>query len=238
MDKTPGRDAPAGGVTQDPASTVGATEGPQPGGDPGPTFDAVLDHLEAWESAESAVDTVETLRRYLDHRLNSQAASLWDRDIVERQRGSSIGDLVVNGEIGVKVVGSVGPSTAKQVRLTLDLLAQRYNFVVVLWLDAASAEADYRRSIERASSAERLGIDGLAFVTHSSPDSEERVVVETGGLLSEFGLGLAVAGLGAAGAGAVLWTLGRLSGLGLVFLVVVASLFVGTIALAWLLVRS
>ena len=213
----------------DDALAVDAAAG---GDDPGGTFLAVVAALGAWEPAGSGTGTASRrVRSFLEARLNDGTDSPWERDVVERRRGSAAADLAVNGEIGVTLVDDVGPATAADLRVALPLLAERYNFVVVYWLDASAAAADYRRSVERGASADRLGVDDLRFVTAPEPTATA-APVEPFAPARELRGVAAVALLLALGVGAVGWSLLATTGFGRALLAGVAGLFAGTLALA------
>jgi hypothetical protein len=206
--------------------------------DPEGRFEAVVEELRAWEPGGSG-NLAESgrARAFLDARLNEGTGSPWERDVVERRRGSTAADLSVNGEIGVVLVDDAGPATAADLRVALALLGERYNFVVVYWLDASPAGADYRRSVERGASAEQLHLAGLRFVTApvpTRPGDGSHGALAALGELRGVALGLLLAALGV---GAVWWALAATAGLGRSFLVGVAGLFVGTLALATYLTR-
>jgi hypothetical protein len=196
------------------------------------TFSNVVSGLSEWDPDEGGSHAeTRRVRAFLEATLNEDSESPWERDIVERRRGSAAADLSVNGEIGVALVDDVGPSTAADLRVALPLLAERYNFIVVYWLDASSAGADYRRSVERGVSTDRLDVTGLRFVTARRPgrtaatDDPLAPVAELRGLVTATLLlvfGIAVVG----------WALHATTGLGRTFLAGVAGLFVGTLALA------
>lgn len=195
--------------------------------DPRETFEAVVGHLRAWEpGAAGNRRAPQRLQAFLEARLNAGADTVWERDVVERQRGSVAADLAVNGEIGVKLVEEVGPSRASEVGVAVDLLGDRYNYVAVYWLDATPATADSRRSVERSVSAARVGVDGLAFVTAPGATAG---TVETGG---RPGLrGPVVATAAAVGAVSLAWgAIVSTPGLGRALLLGTAGLFLGTLA--------
>lgn len=205
-------------------------DGDREAADPAATFDAVVAHLDAWEPGEGSNRTAaQRLQSFLDRRLNAGSDSVWDRDVVERRRGSAAADITVNGEIGVTLVDEVRPKTVADVRVALSLLAEQYNFVAVYWLDATPETADYRRSVERGASAGRLGVDGLRFVAaDAGPSTAVGEVGVPGPRVRDV---VAVGSLAALGAGLVGYTIAQTGGLGRLLLVGTVVLFVGTLAL-------
>jgi hypothetical protein len=195
-------------------------------------FEEVVEHLRAWTpEGTSSRAAPQRLQLYLEEQLNGDASSVWDQDIVERRRGSAEANLVINGEIGVKLVRSIGPTTVKSVRVTLGLLAERYNYVGIYWLDATSDTVDYRRSVERRASTTGLGLHGLAFVTDRRPAVRLDATQWAAPSLSSFRAGIGAAVFAAAGAGAIWWFLTHTSGFGQLLLVLVGGVFLGTLAL-------
>lgn len=126
------------------------------------TFEAVADHVDTWRPERA---TGRGLREYLNARLNEGVENVWERDVVEGEPGSSRVEVVVNGEIAVAFAEPVGPSTVPELRRSLSALADRYNYLVVYWRDPNEEHRGYRRSVERSTSARRLGTRGLRFVT-------------------------------------------------------------------------
>jgi hypothetical protein len=202
---------------------------------PAKTFTTVIEELRAWEPAgRRSIAASERVRGYLDNRLNDPDESPWERDVVERRRGSTAADLSVNGEIGVMLVSRVGPVAAGELRVAIQLLAERYNYVVVYWLDGSPAGVDGRRSVKRSVSAARLDLDELEFVAAPSPapTADRSLVGATfvaAGSIRRAVPALIVSAL----AGVVLgWAAVATAGLGRAFLVGVAGLFAGTLVSA------
>lgn len=135
------------------------------------TFDAVVDGVAAWQPDETAT---RGLCEYLDRRLNEGVENIWEREVVEREPGSSDAEVVVNGEIAVVFAETVGPTTVSELRQSLSALARRYSYLVVYWQDPDEEDRGYRWSVERSISAGRVGTRGLTFVTppDESPSGE------------------------------------------------------------------
>lgn len=105
--------------------------------DPDATFAAVLELVQSWEPVSVSTATkAGHLCSYLEQGLNDDDSSVWERDIVEKRRGSMAADLVVNGEIGIKLVGKTrsaggrrperhSPPALRAVQLPRCLLAGR-----------------------------------------------------------------------------------------------------------------
>ncbi|MFT4881962.1 MAG: hypothetical protein ACI9CA_001299 [Natronomonas sp.] len=139
---------------------------------PDATFATVADLLDSWSPhAGRNTPAARDLRWYLNEELNDGDTSVWNRDIVERRRGSSSADVVVNGEIGVKLVERTGSADPGDLTVVIRLLSNQYNYLVIYWLDTSPVEADYRRNVERTLSAAQLGIKDLRFVTAPSDAS-------------------------------------------------------------------
>lgn len=134
------------------------------------TFDAVVDGVAAWQPDETAT---RGLCEYLDRRLNEGVENIWEREVVEREPGSSEAEVVVNGEIAVVFAEAVGPTTVSELRQSLSALARRYSYLVVYWRDPERADRGYRWSVERSISARRVGARGLTFVTPPDESSSE-----------------------------------------------------------------
>ncbi len=194
--------------------------------DPDETFAAVLDRLGSWEpGSEHAATTAGHLRTYLKRQLNGDQSSVWERDIVERRRGSMAADVVVNGEIGIKLVGKTGSPGPGDLSVTLLLLSERYNYLAIYWLDASPAGADHRRSLERRISAHQSDIKGLQFVGQSHDESDP-TEADTSGVGLRHLLGAWLVGvLVVAVFWVVAWLITRTSGLARLFLLGVAGLF-------------
>lgn len=140
---------------------------------PRATFEAVVDLLEHWETTGIDNQRVPNqLQQFLEQELNDETDSLLDRDIVECHSGSNAAEVSVNGEIGIKLVGEVRQSTVDQMTLTLSLLSDWHNFVVVYWLEPSAETSDYRRTIERTTSRTDLDLKDLRFVTGGHTDAE------------------------------------------------------------------
>ena len=161
------------------------------------TFDAVVDGVAAWQPDETAT---RGLCEYLDRRLNEGVENIWEREVVEREPGSSGAEVVVNGEIAVVFAEAVGPTTVSELRQSLSALARRYSYLVVYWRDPERADRGYRWSVERSISARRVGTRGLTFVTPPDESSSgeglsSAVVVDScrGGDAPLCRLGVAVA---------------------------------------------
>jgi hypothetical protein len=199
--------------------------------DPAATFDAVVDHLDGWEPDRA---TARGLREHLDGALNRGVETVWEREIVECDPGSTGPEVTVNGDIAVTFVETVGPNTVPELRRSLSSLAERYNFVVVYWHDPDPDGRGYRRSVEQSTSARRLDADGLAFVTPTLGTGERR---STGvGLPVAPSTGLAAVVVAAA-VPAAWWLVVQTSGLAQFLLAGVGGLFVATLALGAFLGR-
>jgi hypothetical protein len=198
---------------------------------PAATFEAVVDHLDAWRPDRA---TARTLRAYLDTRLNDGVETVWEREIVECDPGSTGADVTVNGEIAVTFVETVGPNTVPELRRSLSSLAERYNFLVVYWHDPDPDGRGYRRSVEQSTSARRLGTDGLAFVT--APVDETARPTTGGGLpvATSTGLAVVVVAVAVPLSG---WVVVRTSGVAQLLLAGVGGLFLATLALGAFLGR-
>lgn len=135
------------------------------------TFDAVVDGVAAWQPDETAT---RGLCEYLDRRLNEGVENIWEREVVEREPGSSEAEVVVNGEIAVVLGDTVGPTTVSELRQSLSALARRYSYLVVYWRDPEREDRGYRWSVERSISARHVGASGLRFVAppDESPSEE------------------------------------------------------------------
>ncbi|ESS06048.1 MAG: hypothetical protein A07HB70_01595 [uncultured archaeon A07HB70] len=142
------------------------------------TFDAVVDGVAAWQPDEAAT---RGLCEHLDRRLNEGVENVWEREVVEREPGSSEAEVVVNGEIAVVFAEAVGPATVSRLRRSLSALARRYSYLVVYWRDPEREDRGYRWSVERSISARRVGTRGLTFV---APPDEAPSVAEGSRMLS------------------------------------------------------
>ncbi|MFC6940925.1 hypothetical protein ACFQE8_13300 [Salinirubellus sp. GCM10025818] len=140
-------------------------------GDPEAKFHEVVGLLEDWspDPEDRGVEVSRGLRRMLDARLNAEESSRWDRDIVERQRGTLAADVTINGEIAVAVLGSARTAAVSSIRSRLSLLGGRYNYLVVYWRDAVDDDGDARRLIERRTTARSIGVEGIVFVGEEVP---------------------------------------------------------------------
>lgn len=206
--------------------------------DPDETFAAVVDLLESWDSPGAHNTTVARhLRGHLDGELNDDDSPVWDRDIVERRRGSSSADLVVNGEVGIKLVGRTGSVNHSELTVVIQLLAERHNYLVIYWVDPSPAGADYRRSVERGVSAGQLGLKQLEFVGRPSgrlgADEPDWSVVGLAGVARP----LFVGALFVLGTGIAAWLFTHFSGLGRLFLFGTAGVLVLSVALGVFVVR-
>ncbi len=200
--------------------------------DPDATFVAVLDLVQSWEPVPVSTATkVGHLCSYLEQGLNDDDSPVWERDIVEKRRGSMAADLVVNGEIGLKLVGKTRSAGGDDLSVTLRLLSERYNYLVVYWLDASPAGADYRRNLERRISAHRSDVKALRFVERPCGESDPNDPgASTVG--SPHPVGLLLAGsLAVVGSGLVTWLFTLTGGLARLFLSAVAGVFVLSLAL-------
>jgi hypothetical protein len=194
------------------------------------TFEDVVAAIADWEGPEVGnADATRQLQAHLETSLNQPDQSVWDRDIVERGQGSVAADLLVNGEVGLRLVDSTQSTSVSDLRVALALLADRYNYLIVCWLDADRASSDYRRSVERASSATRLGVERLQFVTGSRCAEG---AVSPGGTDAPLRAVIAATLLASAIAGLVGFVLGQTSGLGQFFLLGVAALFAAALLVA------
>lgn len=207
-------------------------EGPPAVEDDSPvaTFESVVGLLECWQPDEVDNESAPgRLQRFLDRGLNSDSDGVFEQDVVERRRGSTPADISVNGEIGITLVGEVRQTTIDEVKVTLSLLADWYNFIAVYWLDPSPESIDYRRTIERQTSGPRLGIRRLSFITGGAADESSGTPVRafrpsTLGVAVLFVLALfGVAYLG--------WTVTSLAGPSRLLLVGMAGLFIGVLAL-------
>jgi len=181
---------------------------------PDATFAAVVDLRRSWDTpAGHNTTAVRHLRGYVDAGLNGGDSAVWDQDIVERRRGSSSADLVVNGEIGVKLVGRTGSADPGDLTVVIRLLAERHNYLVIYWLDTSPAGTDYRRNVERGTSAAKLDLKRLEFVGRPSAESgsgEGRSLrVSLAGVKRPLFVGI----LSALGTGIVTWLFTQFSGL-------------------------
>lgn len=206
--------------------------------DPDAKFTTVVSCLEEWQhGGENQFAAPQRLRQYLDARLNADSESPWERDVVERRRGSQAADVVVNGEIGVKLVQSVRPSMVTDLRVALDLLGDQYNYVAVYWVEATASTADRRRTIERKTAASRFGLREVAFVTAERDTGTtvegtgERLTLDLRVVAAAAALAMLSVGLVARGAAEV-------GGLGVVLLAGAGGLFLGTFALGVFLARA
>lgn len=185
------------------------------------TFEAVAGGVDAWRPERA---TGWGLQEHLDSLLNEGAEDVWERDIVEREPGSSHAEVVVNGEIVVTFAEAVGPSTVPDLRRSLSTLADRYNYIIVYWRDPDEEHRGYRRSVERSTSARRVGTRGLRFVTPPVESGAD------GDSLPLPSLSMVAAGLVLFGAiPALLWLVAQTSGLARLLLLGVAGLFTGTL---------
>lgn len=194
---------------------------------PDATFAAVVDHLESWDLPRGHNTTAARhLRGHLDSELNDDDSAVWDRDIVERRRGSSSADLVINGEIGVKLVGRTGSVDHSDLTVVIRLLAERHNYLAIYWLDTSPAGTDYRRNVERGTSAAQLDLKQLQFVGRpsSGPGPNEPGRLAAG--LAGAGRPLFIGALSILGVGVAAWLFTHLSGLSRLFLFGIAGVFV------------
>ncbi len=193
------------------------------------TFDAVVDGVEAWQPDETAA---RRLREYLDRRLNDGVETVWEREIVEREPGSSEAEVVVNGEIAVVFAETVGPTTVSELRQSLSALARRYSYLVVYWRNPDRGGRGYRWSVERSISARRIGTRGLVFVT---PPEESVSTDRNPGALpwSTVAGGATLLCV----VSASLWLVTRTTGLVQVLSAGVAGLFVWTLLIVSLVAR-
>lgn len=194
--------------------------------EPDATFVAVLDHLESWEPVSMSTATkAGHLRSHLERGLNDDDTSVWERDIVERRQGSMAADLVVNGEIGIKLVAKTGSAGHRDLISILRLLSERYNYLAIYWLDPSPAGTDSRRNLERRASAHRSELEALRFVERSrggsDPAGRDGSTVD---ILRPAGVLLA-GGTFVVGSGIVAWLLTRAGGFTQLFLLTVAGLF-------------
>lgn len=129
----------------------------------------VVSLLREWRPGDgsSSRDRGYRLADHLDAGLNGTATSQWDQDIIEQWQGNYAADVSVNGEIGIAIVGDARVASARSIKTRLDVLGERYNYVVVFWWDDTSEHADVRRTVKRNVTAKRLGLDGLAFCNSS-----------------------------------------------------------------------
>jgi hypothetical protein len=144
-------------------------------GDPDAKFHEVVGLLEDWspDPEDRGVEVSRGLRRMLDARLNAEGPSRWERDIVERQRGTLAADVTINGEIAVAVLGSARTAAVSSIRSRLSLLGGRYNYLVVYWRDAVDDDGDARRLIERRTTARSIGVEAIAFVGEEVPEDAD-----------------------------------------------------------------
>ncbi|WP_159899116.1 hypothetical protein [Salinirussus salinus] len=200
--------------------------------DPDATFAAVVDLLESWDSPRTHNTTAARhLRDHLDRGLNDDDSPVWTRDIVERRRGSSSADLIINGEIGVKLVGRAGSADHSDLTVVLRLLAERHNYLAIYWLDTSPAETDHRRNVERGTSTTQLGLKQLEFVRGPSAGSGPTEVGWSRVGLAGVGRPLFVGLLSVLGAGIATWLFVRSSGLSRAFLFVTAGVFLLSVVL-------
>ena len=193
------------------------------------TFDAVVDGVEAWQPDETAA---RWLREYLDRRLNDGVETVWEREIVEREPGSSEAEVVVNGEIAVVFAETVGPTTVSELRQSLSALARRYSYLVVYWRNPDRGGRGYRWSVERSISARRIGTRGLVFVTppEESVSTDRRPGALPWSTVAGGATLLCVVS-------ASLWLVTRTTGLVQVLSAGVAGLFVWTLLIVSLVAR-
>lgn len=209
------------------------------------TFRRVVSLMKEWGPDEGSRgrDRGYRLVDHLDAGLNETSASQWDRGIVERWRGNYAADVSVNGEIGVAIVGDARVASVRSIKTRLDVLGERYNYVVVCWWDDSSAHADVRRTVERNTTARRLGLDGLAFC--NSDRASERDGRRSAGLgieaasVAKFGVvAVLLSAAVAAAARPELWIgVGPVPALAAVFLSMTGLLFLFALTLSAFAVR-
>ncbi|MFC7175894.1 hypothetical protein [Halosegnis marinus] len=134
----------------------------------GETFERVVASLRAWEPSPGTTGGARAVRARLDADLNADAGTPWERAVVERTRGSLVGDVVVDGAVGVVLLDA---AHVPSVTARLGVLADHFEYLVVYWWATDPAGADARRTVERYHSANELGLSGLAYVSRPAPAS-------------------------------------------------------------------
>ncbi|WP_332898503.1 hypothetical protein [Haladaptatus sp. CMSO5] len=129
------------------------------------TFDAVRTLLDSWnpEGAQQTDTLGQRLSNYLDASLNTDDRPIWEQDIIERRRGSLSADVVVNGEIGIAIIGDTRASGMKAFQFQLKALSKQFNYIAIYWWDISDGNADVRRIAEQRNVASRYGLQGLSF---------------------------------------------------------------------------
>lgn len=126
------------------------------------TFERVATSLREWKPSSGAAGGARAVCARLESDLNADAETPWERAVVERTRGSLVGDVVVDGAVGVVLLDAAHvPSVAAR----LGVLADHFEYLVVYWWATDAADEDARRTVERHYSADELGLSGLAYVS-------------------------------------------------------------------------
>ncbi|WP_436934097.1 hypothetical protein [Halovenus marina] len=107
------------------------------------TYQTVVDLLEAWRPSQDyghESKFQQELSEYLDEQLNSQTNSGFgdmlggggSNYVVNRERGNSRGDVVVNDTVGVEMKRHFSNSQKKKLRGQLEDYADNYPYVIAL----------------------------------------------------------------------------------------------------------
>lgn len=134
----------------------------------GETFQRVAASLREWEPSSGAAGGARAVCARLEADLNADAETPWERAVVERTRGSLVGDVVVDGAVGIVLLDAAHvPSVVAR----LGVLADHFEYLVVYWWATDATDEDARRTVERHYSADELGLSGLAYVSRPMSSS-------------------------------------------------------------------
>lgn len=128
------------------------------------TFERVVDSLKQWQPDAAETGGAHRLREQLEHDLNADAESPWDRAVVEQSGGSLAGDVVVDGQVGIVLLDTNDVAHVPSVAARLGVLGKQFNYLVIYWWSVDPQTADRQRVVERRYSAGALGVDDIAYI--------------------------------------------------------------------------
>jgi hypothetical protein len=203
------------------------------------TFARVVDSLDTWTPEQAATTAARQVYTRLQADLNGGVASRWERSVIELNSGTLVGDVTVDGVIGIVVFDADDTAHLQSVARRLGVLSEHFNYLVIYWWWTDPSGADRRRTVERYYAASTLGLNGLVYVSRARTD-EPATGTETTDALGRRTVGLLIAvgltatvtiGLLSTVARPLITDLAALPDLIQMFLLLTGGLFLGALGL-------